>query len=249
MRRALQHGMVAAALAALATLAGCLDVTEEIRVNGDGSGRLLIDLALSEKVTAIAALAGNKAEIPFNEDDLKSALAASDNIESYTVTTRQGDGMAHTIVDAVVKDFTRPLPSLASPGADGRSAIETMAPFTIRRMENKNLRFVHELKSLADSANKQAAGILAGLALADRHLNVRLYGNIVSANGNIAEDKRSVEWRIPLAQLIAGTTVIRQLEAEIAPPALGGLTTILVISLIVALLAIITVVQFRRRLL
>jgi hypothetical protein len=248
-RRTFQHGILAAFLASLTSLAGCLDVTEEIRVNGDGSGRLYVDLAVSEKVTALAALAGSPSAVPFHEDDLRAALAASDNIESFTVSTRQDDGMTHTEVTALVKDFTRPLPSLKAPEADGSANEEALVPFTIRRLGNKNLHFVHELTAMVDSANKQATGLLAGLALADRHLTVRLYGKIISANGRIADDKLSVEWRIPLSQLFAGTTVIRQLEAEIAPPAFAGLTTVLFVGLAVALLAIVAVVQFRRRLL
>lgn len=248
MRRAWQRTVIALSFGALSALAGCLDVTEEIRVNGDGSGRLHVDLAVSDKVTALAALAGDKSPLPFNEADLRTALSSSDNIESFTVTTKQGDAMTHTVVEAVVKDFTRPLPRLQTSPTDGSATTEALVPFTIRRLENKNLHFRHELSGVGNGkAKNQAAGLVAGLALADRNLTVRLYGNIVSANGNVAEDKRSVEWRIPLAQILAGTAVLRELEAEIAPPAFSGLTTVFIVTLGVAGLAIFGIVHFRRK--
>ena len=234
-------------LLALLFLAGCLDLTEEIRLNGDGSGRLMIDLGVSEKVNALATLAGNKSPMPFNEEDLRKALEDSENIESFTISTRQSNGMAHTVLDAVVRDFTRPLPSLRRSGTAGQGTEEAVAPFTVRRLDNRNLRFVHKLSPLLAPEAGQATNLLAGLALSNRYLSVRLYGNIVSSNGTIAEDQRSVSWKIPLSQLLAGTTVINQLEAEVSPPAFAGLTTLLIAILIVATLAIGSVVLIRRR--
>ena len=95
------------------------------------------------------------------------------------------------------------------------------ANFGLTKLDNGNYHFAQplDLQSAADSAtdtsNPLAASLMATM-FKDRYMTIRIHGNIVSANGTVAEDEQSVEWRFPLADIVAGRIDLEQAEAEIS---------------------------------
>ena len=122
-----------ALLAASLALTGCFEVSQDISINGDGSGRLKFDLGIDENISMLAALGGGSANL-IDTSAVEQRLKRSENVISYTVDSKVVDGLKRTIVDCKVKDVAvgiGPLNDLASDeGQDKLNALPKRSPDT-----------------------------------------------------------------------------------------------------------------------
>jgi hypothetical protein len=200
-------------------LTGCFEVSEDLTIHGDGSGRIVFEIGLDENIAKLAAL-GNDSGTFFDRNKLEERLKTSENVEKYEIRERMENGVQRTIVDVMVKDMTEDmdgLGDLASKDVAEKLDVgdKSAAPFVFTRMEGGNFKFTQNVtKEKKEDTNALVAGLMSS-QLSGKYMRVKLNGAIVSANGSIAEDKKSVSWEIPMAQIVNGTAMVKTLEAEI----------------------------------
>lgn len=216
------------ALAAL-VLGGCIEITQEVWINGDGSGRMTMDLGLSEQLLSMAGSGGEDPLAKFREQakKTKAELQKDPNVSSVAITERKEGGDQHFVYDVQVKDVTRlrdvesRLSSSGPLGEDGK--VRDKGEFKIEKQPNGRLLFLMRLQTPKQDGKggKQADALARGMAAAmfgNRAVTIRLHApKIADTNGTLDDQKTTVEWRIPLVDLISEKAG-RELRAEVEMP-------------------------------
>lgn len=233
------------------SLVGCIELDEEITIHGDGSGKAVFELSLNEKMVKLASFAQESGTF-FDRNAIEAQLKASENVEHYDIREKTEDGTRRTTFDMTLKDMTVDMEGLGKFASDdvkdrldvGDKRAED-PPFTVRRLENGNFKFV---QSISGGQKIESNPLLSGI-MSGKYMRVKLIGKVVSANGTIAEDKQSVSWEIPIAQLMSGTTTLKALEAEIEGARPGSAIAVLTTIVVVFGIVLVGLVILRRRLL
>jgi len=226
-------------LAVIAT--GCFETKTEYWFRSDGSGKAVFDLGVSEE------LAPKLDELAAN---MKQGIAERDgdsNIEDASVETYEDGDFAHLMVSVDVADMTAlPKDSFLlfkhDPGQKGvRGGDGMVNGVTIKRLSSGNILFEQKFPhphagSQSTGANPMAKAMAASF-LAGKYATVIVHANkIVSTNGTISEDGKTVAWKIPLADLYLGEKPLPPLRAELS---LGWWTTKMTLAAFFVALAII----------
>ena len=225
------------------TGAGCLDYTQEITVNPDGSGSSTVDFGMSSALLAMEG--GNNADGRLAasskfialRDRLKANPAVSDaRYREYS----EGD-LQHFVITITLPDVTRLnglQDELAGGTNDAPADSGSLSRLTMLRRADGSIDFRY---LLAMSRSALPAGTAAGgdgqlneatlamvkSAFADRYFTVRLRGPLVSVpaaalpHSSAAADGSLVEWRIPFTELLSGGEFSRELLATVSPAALN----------------------------
>jgi hypothetical protein len=237
-------------LLALLLLTGCFDYSEEVWIYSDRSVRMRIDMGLSE------VLAGLSGETSRDYREPTRTVHPSGAIEE----TYASGGMFHRTLDARYKSFAelnalyRELEaSMAEAGPAGQAPQSVPFSIAIEQLPNGNYRFRHEVRNWtkpeqppADDWGAELGQSMLETMLGDASLHFKLYApRIVASNGEISADARSVEWKVPLKQLLKSTEPI-QLEAEVKLPLLWLRAAVPAAAVVVGLLLLAVLFQLGR---
>lgn len=233
-RPLLRLGWLLATLSLL-TLTGCFDVVQELWINPDGSARLVVDVAIPKSLGMLAQANGGKSLVDQLHEQRKAAQETlSKNPDVQALVLRQydeGDAL-HLVHELTVKDATK-LPELyRQVMEDTTRDQQQQAPgqwdFRIERNGGDYVvtqRFTPATASLPsgtgreDLAEQAARDIAKGLTkalFANHHVTLRVHGpGIGETNGTVNEKKDTVEWKLPLAELVDGPKEGRELRAVV----------------------------------
>lgn len=232
---------VRTALLLLTTVActACLELTQEIWVNADGSGRMSFDVMVPEALLAMAEESedGN----PFGEnqaawESLKADPSQVPNLRSLDYQEYVEGEFHHFLIELEVDDATR-LPETmvelekrtgdeADADEETPQEPEAMTPPSDMRLEplgGGKMLFVQTLVSEdigdvergeSEEADAAQEAFLASM-FAGKYYTVRLHApKVNSTNGALDETTRTVEWKIPMADVMS-QKVPQELRAEI----------------------------------
>jgi hypothetical protein len=217
--------------------AGCLELTQEVWVNGDGSGRMRLDIALPQGLLEMATQAdgGNPlAETMEEYERLQANPGQIPNLRSIDQSEYVEGEFHHFVIDLEVDDVTA-LPetmaqlqrrtTIGDEQAEKADELASQHEMKLQRLGRDRMVFVQTLVddsqaadvSGPDTEEMDAAGkaFLASM-FAGKHFTVRLHApKVTSTNGNIDETATTIEWKIPLTELMAQEG-LQELRAEIA---------------------------------
>jgi hypothetical protein len=189
--------------------AGCLELTQEVWVNGDGSGRMRLDISLPQGLMAMAAEAegGN----PFSEDQavydqLKANPEQIPNLRSVDHSEYVEGEFHHFVIELEVDDVTL-LPetmqelqartSVAKEGSEEAEDIASPTDMRLERLGGDRMLFVQKLvdENMVSSTGSAEPGMeemeeaskafLASM-FAGKFYTVRVHApRISSANGTV----------------------------------------------------------------
>ncbi len=222
-------------LIASITLAGCFEVTEEVWINPDGTGRLKIDMGISEALLSESD-DGRKSgqRNPFEDmskdfDKAKEEIEKNPTIKKFDFQQYSGAGMKHFVFDIEVKEVStlNDLQKAIYTGKkDSTETAETgdlplqQSELRIEKMAAGNTLFVRTLgrpeEEKKDSAEFGEPGMsLVRSMFGNSFYTVRLHGSrIISSNGKIDDEKETAEWKVSIADLM-GHSGQREFRAEI----------------------------------
>lgn len=216
--------------------AGCLELTQEVWVNRDGSGRMRLDIALPQGLLEMAAEsdgANPLAESMAEYERLKADPGQVPNLRSVDHSEYVEGEFHHFVIDLEVDDVTA-LPetmaqlqkrtALDEEQAEKADELASQHEMRLERIGRNRMVFVQTLVDDSQAADASTPGTeemdAAGKAFlasmfAGKHFTVRLHAPKVTAtNGAVDQNARTTEWRIPLTELMAREG-LQELRAEI----------------------------------
>jgi len=234
---------LAVVLAASLLFTGCFEILEEIWVNNDGTGRIKIDIGVSEAMMSMGNGEGDDSTFSSLDADFqktKEEVEKNPKIKRIDFKQYTDGGMKHFVFDVEVNDlsalndFQRIVyagKDSSEEGAEKGMPLEN-SDLTIEKKDGK-IVFVRtigektadqEVGQMAESdtsgqdssgkAVEEMGNAMAGAMFGNYNYTVRLHAdNISTANGKIDDQKKMVEWKIPFGQLVTGKH--KELRAEI----------------------------------
>jgi hypothetical protein len=218
----------------LLTLTGCFDVVQELWINPDGSARLMVDVALPKSLGMLAQAHGGKSLVDQLHEQRKAAQETlSKNPDVQALVMRQYDegDVLHLVHELTVKDATK-LPELYRQVWEDSTRDQQQAAgdwdFRVEREGGNYIvtqRFTPATAGLPSSTGQEdlteqlakdlAKGMTKAL-FANHHVTLRIHGpGIGETNGTVNEKKDTVEWKVPLAELVDGPKEGRELRAVV----------------------------------
>lgn len=223
-------------LVASVACAGCLELTQEVWVNGDGSGRMRLDISLPEGLLEMAAdsdgvnpLAENLAEF----ERLKAHPEEIPNLRSVDQSEYVEGEFHHFVIELEVDDVTalsetmalvQKRTSVAEEQAAQADELASQHEMKLERVGRDRMVFVQtlvddsratvatdpEMEEMDEASKAFLASMFAG-----KHFTVRLHApKVASSNGTLDSTARTSEWKIPLTELMAREG-LKELRAEI----------------------------------
>ena len=251
--------------------AGCFEILEEVWINNDGSGRIKIDIGISEAMMSMGtsdSSANTFADLDKDFQKTKEEVEKNPKIKRVDFKQYSDGGMKHFAFDVEVRDlsalndFQKIVYSSEKKDTAKEASAEQGMPLenselTIEK-QNGKIVFVRRIgqKPATEDTSTSAEGDSAGKAFEDMgkamagamfgnfSYTVRLHAdNISSTNGKLDDQKKTVEWKIPLGELMTGKH--RELRAEIVPA--GGNMVMWIVAALVILGVVVGVVTMMRR--
>lgn len=219
---------------------GCLELTQEIWVNADGSGRMTLDIALPQGLMAMAS--ESEGGSPFMENQaeyerLKAHPEEIPNLRSLDHREYVEGEFHHFVIELEVDDVTalpetmEQLQARTTIGEEQSGEAEEVASpaeMRLERLGGGRMLFVQPLVNEGLAAGTSEPGMEemeeAGQAFlasmfAGRYFTVRLHApKVTSTNGTVDGTAQSIEWKIPMTDLMSQQGP-EELRAEIE---LGG---------------------------
>lgn len=211
-----------------ASSAGCLELTQEIWVNDDGSGRLLLDISVPEALMAYAADSeeGNPFATEWAQyDRVKAHPEEIPNLRSLDHSEYVEGEFHHFVIEIEVDDATQLPETLAAvqalgaeeeAGSEETADIASPSDMRLEALGDGRMLFVQSLVSEssaagdavetdASSEDMEAANqAMMASMFAGKFFTVRLHApRIMSANGSVDSDAQATEWKIPMADLMS----------------------------------------------
>lgn len=238
----------ALAFVSLLFLAGCIEVSQEIWINADGSGRLKMDIGFSEALLSFAQQAEKN---PLNEFRTQAAqkqeeLKKDPNVKNVTFSERKESGTQFFTYDVEVRDVTKiaAVQKAVAPGDMPGAAAGEGAPgapkaedFHIEKLPSGNVSFRLKMESPggmggeegASPEQDQMAKAMMASMFGDKAITVKVHGpRIVTTNGKLDAAKTTAEWRIPLVELASAKKgTVTEMTAEVELAGGGGLQALL----------------------
>lgn len=226
--------MLGALLALALALSGCLNISQEMWVNPDGSGKMKIDMGLGE---IFFQFGGDAEASPF--EDLKATFKEAPGIKNMTVREYNDSNaqMRHLViefdVDNIYDYFTTQ--AAAAGGTLG-------SDMKLEQLANGNFRITQKLAnpSQDEAPLDDASKDMMRDYFKNMYWQVIIHvPTVVNTNGN--RSGNTVEWKVPMADLfLEGKLVDVDLEYNLTPSA--GEFPWLIIVIVVAVLAVIALV-------
>jgi len=216
---------VAALTAVSASMTGCLETKTEYWFRSDGSGKVVFDLGVSKQLSPKMGELVEKAKREIAENDDR-------NVRNASVRTYDDGDISHVEISFDVVDMTLISGdsdvlfgnSLGGGGDEGNKE-KMMDGVTIKRLPSGNILFERKFKrpdaeqATADGkkdGDEAMANAMAASFLAGKFATVIVHADrIVSANGKISKDRKTVTWKVPMADIIGGKP-IPDIKAELS---------------------------------
>ena len=201
-------------LASSLVLTGCMEFSEEFTLNADGSCEVVLDIGMTQQMVEMAKASGG--ESPFDKGTFEEDLGDDPNVKDFKVEEKIVGDMSHIIVTATYKDALSGFESIGSAMDQGPEGGGDEGAPKFEKLPNGNLKFTQDLEAGENMGDDPQQAQMVAAMFAGKNFAVKLNGDIVSSNGEVAADKKSVSWKFPLADLMTGKVELKQLEAEIA---------------------------------
>jgi hypothetical protein len=218
------------------TCAGCLELTQELWVNRDGSGRMRLDIALPQGLLEMATEAEGSNPLAENLEQYEQLKAHPEQIPNLRSVDHSEyvDGEFHHFVIEIEVDDVTALPetmaqlqkrtAVGEEQAEKADELAAQHEMKLERVGRDRMVFVQSL--VDDGQGADASGpdmeemdaaskaFLASM-FAGKHFTVRLHApKVTSTNGTVDETAGTIEWKIPLTELMAQDG-LQELRAEI----------------------------------
>ncbi|MBX5484504.1 MAG: hypothetical protein IRZ16_22000 [Myxococcaceae bacterium] len=232
--RRLRFVQLVGVVLAVTTLSGCFDLLEEIWIAPDGSARMTLDVALA---MPLLRLAGQDPFTKMQEDAkrTKAALEQDPAVKRFDFRTFEEGDVRHLVYELEVTDATKLAEIQHRVEADAADAARKADElrFAFERVGGGRLVFTQQIGRGAvtpgsDGGSTPSGGAgegdvadnlgraMAQAMLAGHAMTVRLHApRIGQTNGTLNEKQDTVEWRIPVADVMAGSAKVQELRAEI----------------------------------
>lgn len=247
---------ILAGLALLLFLAGCVEIREEVWVNGDQSGRIKIDIGIvSEEVPtwgsknleeAIKEYRKNMVE---GMEEKKQNIEKIPNVKSVKIQQIYDDKkgeLDHYIYDVHTKDIAN-LDDIFQ--EIRRDDIDEEANWSIKteKLENGNILFrqvfvyeeAEEDKQIRDKALEEEIAEELDLSDKKRYFSIILHTpKIISTNGEPDEWGRTAKWKVAFDDLSDDASYEKEFRAEIQLPKFKYSLVLLLVVLAISALVI-----------
>lgn len=258
---------ICSALACVAALflASCINVEQDIWINEDGSGRVVVDMGISKQAEEMMqgfgeglaeglteGLGGDAADAQppgdlFDTEEMQLEIRKSEHVKSAKVTSKTDDKYTHIIYDIELKDITKlgEVQGLISEGGPmgGDSGPMSDGDFSLTKLPNGNYKLSakmgEEPPAGEEAPNAMAIGMMKSM-VGDAAFTISVHAKPVKHNG-IVEDG-AVVWTSPLADIMGGK--ILNIEAEFAPGGSAGGSSMALWITLAAIVAVAAVVFF-----
>ena len=191
-------------------LAGCYDLTEELWINADGSGRMKFTIGLAENLVAMIEGSGESADFCDSAIKDKSKLENNVLITSIAITKSSEAGMHYCTIDIDVIDF-RNFAEVRNNVIEG-DYDNYEFPFAIEELDQGRVRISQDFTTLGrdgpnqseiEKAGQEIAMVMMTPMLAGKYINVTVHApKIESSNGEISADNKTTTWKKPLIDLV-----------------------------------------------
>jgi hypothetical protein len=233
--------------------AGCINVTQSIEINADGSGKFAIDLGVSEALINMGEELGEGSGVDISLDEMTEEMdLTEDNPYVSNVVTDEynEEGFKHYSVEADISDMQAFLSGIQERAESGMR-------ITLKQQEDGNMVFTQVIDMSGEMLGEETSeegmdefvNIMMASAFQGNYWTLTLtLPNVVETNGDVDEETKTVTWSIPMADLIMDQETY-EMTAEYKPSSpgiplqymlLGGL-------LVLVVLAAIGYVLYRRR--
>jgi len=241
---------------------GCIDFTEEFFFNADGTGKMIVDIAVS---TELMGMTGDSTKSD-SSDAVKSMahlvkqFSADPRVSAARLRDTAFGGMIHTVFEVDAKSF-KDLASLhntffadtamseSGTMKQGKPGIQMMTATGPSGNSTVKLDIILPRDSSAETSDSSNAigESIANAMLGDSKFVFRVHGpQITSANGDIDSAAHMVEWKVPLMRIKQGKT----LHTEIAIPGSMSVSMVmryvLVLGVVTLLIFVVVMVVKRR---
>lgn len=209
-------------LAGAMLLTGCFDMSQDLWINKDGSGRMRYQLGINEQLAALSNQADPCTE--FYQD--KTTLEQYPGVQSVKYENRREGGVQFCIVDINVKHFSDLVQlqtHVMKDSMPARHQAEFQSSMELTEQEDGNGHFRLYVENSArhagnDELQKQAghfANVLMAQVMSGRYWTVTLHANeILTANGEPIEKGKVVQWKVPLYDLMTDMNYANDMQAE-----------------------------------
>lgn len=190
-------------------LSGCYDLTEELWINSDGSGRMKFTIGLAENLVAMIESSGESADFCENAIRDKSKIENNDLVSSVSISKYNEAGMLFCTIDISVTDFRhfKEVRNIAIEGDYDKYEF----PFAIDDLGGGRIRISQDFTNLGrddpkqsemDKMGQEMAMALMSPMLAGKYITVIVHApKIESSNGTISADNKTTTWKKPLIEL------------------------------------------------
>lgn len=237
--------LIALAMMVVLALSGCINFKEELWLNADGSGKFSIDIGMSQSLIDMAKGSGTDPFADFKKEfENKDPLVKNVSSKEYSDKVG-GQDMKHYVVTMEVTDMVKYMEQ-QSKSSDGTLKI------SLKKLENGNYSFTQTL-------NMGGSGDITGgvdpkslqTFLKDMFWTVVVHvPSVVSADKTAKVSGATVEWAIPIGDVMAATKPI-ELKLEYSPKGGGDFPTwiifVIVGVVVVALIVVGVLLILRRR--
>jgi len=204
-----RKALLAALVAAMPlVLGGCFEIKEEIAINADGSGRIVIDIGVDK--TGDQSSPEQKAKDEAKSKKQKEDLEKDPNVTKVEMKRFKEGKLDHESMDVSVKDVTK-LGAVLDKIKDPKSKSEDV--FELKKLPNGNYSFVQTFGRKTPPADakeptpeqKKAQKEQIEKIMGDHKVELKLTGpSIVSSNGT--NKGATAEWSVKLAQIMEDET-------------------------------------------
>jgi len=201
------------ALSVMFLFSGCLETKTEYWFNSDGSGKVVFDLGISKQ------LAGAEKMEALVKDAQEKARRRekSSNVKSVSVRSYLDGDFSHFVVEMEIRDMSKSWEDSSSNAVSNGDQMEKtlfIDGLSVRKLESGNISFERRFPGGEGEGNPTPPAMESFFAGRNATVVVHAPG-IVSANGALSDDGRTVTWKIPMLDVIKGK-VTHPLKAELS---------------------------------
>ena len=180
-------------------LSGCFQMTQEYWHYSDGTGKIFMDMSISEELLKMGG-SGATTTNPFADwDKPDNAIKKDPNIEKITVKEFSKDGEHHFTAELELKSFEAAVNSLKKP--------ESGLDMNFSKLPNGNYKFSQVIKPGTGMNQPSDSGGEATTAklFADKYWTIRLHiPSMVDSDPTAKYNKgtNTIEWKMPMEDLM-----------------------------------------------
>ncbi|MFC1576045.1 hypothetical protein ACFL3J_00075 [Candidatus Omnitrophota bacterium] len=214
MKIKLKAASILVILGAILFLTGCIEVTEEVWVNPDGSGRFRFDIAvLSEEIPEeeglnhLESLGRFRQKMFVDLETKKQKLEKLEFVESVEISKTYNDTKDHYVYNIHVSDIYK-INDVFREIYDGLISDELVWKIDIKRRWNGDILFTqtftnNESLEAMKASPEDVVPLEPGSGTSDKRCYTIIIRSprIVTSNGKISAKGTEAEWKIPFDEL------------------------------------------------